>query len=213
MINRVKTLIAKGDDVLATHTEPQEVMLRGFPTLDTGAFSGWQAQVLNFLANLLGAENIYTTRFRERVTSGFTSEVEAGQGILRAVREDLEGGYLTDVRTLVSAEVFTDFLEMAEHLHENGYKDPAASLAGAVLEDGLRKIASKNGITVKEKDDLSSLNRRNADGGVYNRLTQKKLQVWADIRNNADHGHFGEYSAEDVQDMIRGIQALLADYL
>ena len=33
-----------------------------------------------------------------------------GQSILRSVREDVEVGYLTDIRTLISAGVFTDFL-------------------------------------------------------------------------------------------------------
>jgi hypothetical protein len=36
----------------------------------------------------------------------------------------------------------------AEHLLGNGYKDPAASLAGAVLEVGMRRLASKHGIAL-----------------------------------------------------------------
>jgi hypothetical protein len=63
-----------------------------------------------------------------------------GQSILRSVREDVEDGYLTDIRTLISAEVFTDFLEMAEHLDDNGYKDPTAYSTGAVLEDVCEKL-------------------------------------------------------------------------
>jgi hypothetical protein len=104
------------------------------------------------------------------------------RGILRALREDLELGYLENVRLLVAADLFSDFIEMAEHLLETGYKDPAASLTGAVLEDGLRKIAAHNGITLKSKEDLSSLNTKCADGGVYNRLVQKKINVWIGVR-------------------------------
>ncbi len=139
--------------------------------------------------------------------------IQGGLGILRAVKEDIKGGYLTDLRTLISAEVFTDFLKMAGHLYEAGYKDPAASLAGAVLEDGLRKIASVNEIKLKAREDLSSLNRKVADKNVYNRLVQKKVQVWTGVRNHADHGEFGEYSSQNVADMIRGIEKFLADYL
>jgi hypothetical protein len=62
------------------------------------------------------------------------------QSILRSIRVDVEEGYLTGKRTLISAEVFTDFLEMAEHLDHNGYKSTTAYLTGAVLEDGLRKL-------------------------------------------------------------------------
>ena len=136
-----------------------------------------------------------------------------GQEILTAVKEDILGGYLTDIKTLISAEVFSDFLEMAEHLLENGYKDPAASLCGAVLEDGLRKIATKKGIKVKSSDDLNSLNDKCANGGVYNRLMQKKIKVWIDIRNKAAHGKFNAYTEEDVQEMLKGVRDFLASYL
>lgn len=117
------------------------------------------------------------------------------------------------MQALVSAEIFTDFVEMTEHLLEQGYKDPAASLVGAVLEDGLRKISAKNAVTVKAKEDISSLNKKLADAQVYNRLRQKKLQVWNDVRNNADHGKFSEYSKDDVKEMIKGVSDFLAQYL
>lgn len=149
----------------------------------------------------------------DRSQKAAPSHVKTGQGILRAVREDVEGGYLTDIRTLISAEVFTDFLEMAEHLHDNGYKDPAASLTGAVLEDGLRKIADANIVKLKAREDLSSLNSKLVSADVYNNLMRKKIQVWIDVRNNADHGHFGEYDTNDVTDMISGVERFLADYL
>ena len=94
--------------------------------------------VLSFLTKLLGADHVYVASFEE-IERGYVSSVKAGIGILKAVREDLEDGFLTDVQTLVSAEVFSDFLAMAGHLLEREYKDPAASLCGAVLEQGLRK--------------------------------------------------------------------------
>ena len=62
------------------------------------------------------------------------------QSILRSIRVDVEEGYLTGKRTLISAEVFTDFLEMAEHLDDNCYKDPTAYPTGAVLEDVCEKL-------------------------------------------------------------------------
>jgi hypothetical protein len=109
--------------------------------------------------------------------------------------------------------VFTHFLEMAEHLYENGYIHPAASLTGAVLEDGMRKIAGANNIAVRSADDLGALNQKLAQANVYNRLKQQQLQPLIRIRNHADHGEFGEYSADDVAGMIRDVGAFLADYL
>jgi uncharacterized protein YfeS len=132
---------------------------------------------------------------------------------LRAVREDVKDGYLIEVRTLISAEVFTDFLEMAEHLHENGYIHAAASLTGAVLENGMRNIASANNIVVRSADDLGALNQKLVQANIYNRLKQQQLQPLIRIRNHADHGEFEEYSADDVTRMIRDVGSFLADYL
>ena len=102
---------------------------------------------------------------------------------------------------------------MVEHLLEHGYKDPAASLCGAVLEQGLRRIATNRGFRVRERDDLSALNRKLASKGVYKRLVQKRLGVWTDVRNAADHGRFTEYSKEDVAEMRQGVSTFLADHL
>ena len=134
-------------------------------------------------------------------------------GILQAVLEDIDQGFIETVRQLIAAELFYDFFEQAEHLLESGYKAPAASLAGAVLENGLRSIAHRNGIQVREKEDLSTLNKKLADKEVYNRLVQRKAQVWTDVRNLADHGKFDEFSEKDVRNLIEGAQTFLADHL
>jgi hypothetical protein len=62
------------------------------------------------------------------------------QGVLRALRADYEAGRLQSFQELVHADLFSDFLEMAEYFLQEGYKDPAAVIAGGVLEQHLRKL-------------------------------------------------------------------------
>jgi hypothetical protein len=102
---------------------------------------------------------------------------------------------------------------MAEYLLSEGYKDPSASLIGAVLEDGLRRICSSHGVALSSREDISSLNKKLADVNVYNRLLQKKIQVWNNIRNNADHGRFVEYKVDDVSEMLKGVRHFFEQYL
>jgi hypothetical protein len=211
ILSRIEQLIEKGQRVLATHT-PNPPGVIGFPTLNAGAFAEWKSGAESFIANLVGKEHVYSKNF-EKVKDGYQNHVEAGVGILRAVREDVAGGYLSKVKTLVAAEVFTDFLEMAEHLLEAAYKDAAASLMGAVLEDGLRRVCERHEIAVKAKDDITSLNGKLADTDVYNRLMQKRVQVWSEIRNKADHAQFSEYTLSNVKEMLEGVRQLLTDYL
>lgn len=216
LLQRIDQLIEKGEAIIERNHDRASRSKRVTSEeidKDNGAFVEWQWQTVNFLANFIGRDNLYTQGFGSQVRTKLDKSVQAGLGILRALREDFESGFLTDIRTLVSAELFDDFLEMAEHLHANGYKDPAASLTGAVLEDGMRRIAGKKGVRLKTREDLSSLNQKLANAEVYNRLTQRRLQPWITLRNHADHGEFDEYSAADVAEMIRYVRSFLEEYL
>lgn len=85
-------------------------------------------------------------------------------GSLKALRRDYEDGYMSTIQALVRSDVFADFLEMAEYLVEQGYKDPAAVLIGGVLEEHLRALCSASSIDLvvssrPKKADSSSLLR------------------------------------------------------
>jgi len=175
-------------------------------------FRQWHTSSLAFLKTF-PSEYVYYNEFEEHCKLSKYDDTVEGVAILKAAKENIEGGYLQKVETLVSASVFSDFLEMAKHLLDNGYKDPAASLIGAVLEDGLRRICINNGITLKTKEDISSLNQKLAQKHVYNPLQQKQIQVWNDIRNNADHCNFDQYKMDDVTDMLKGVRNFLSEYL
>jgi hypothetical protein len=176
------------------------------------AFSHWRTSSLSFLRTF-PSEYIYSREFEARCKILSLGDVEQGLGILNAARDDIGGGYLQKIETLVSAEVFSNFLDMARHLLDNDYKDPAASLVGAVLEDSLRRICSSNNITVKSDDNISSLNKKLADKEVYNRLKQREIEVWNKLRDYADHGHFDQYKQDDVRDMLQGVRKFLSEYL
>ncbi|MCC6537712.1 MAG: hypothetical protein IT162_09200 [Bryobacterales bacterium] len=57
-------------------------------------------------------------------------------GVLSSLRADLRAGHLVSLQELVHAEVFSDSLEMADHLVDTGYKDAAAVIAGSSLRAG-----------------------------------------------------------------------------
>ena len=212
ILDRLNSLISMGDRVLATKYDKHFGGMIHLDRVDAGLFQQWRTSSLAFL-NTLPSEYIYGREFEGTCKESGYDDAEQGVAILRAAKEDIEGGYLQKVEALVSASIFSDFLEMAKHLLDNGYKDPAASLTGAVLEDGLRRICTNNDITVKSDDNISSLNRKLADKDVYNRLQQREIEVWNKLRDYADHGHFDEYNDENVKSMLQGVGKFLADYL
>ncbi len=134
-------------------------------------------------------------------------------GVVEAASRDFAAGLLFDMKSLISAEVLGDFIEQSEALLQAGYHIPAASLLGAVLEDTLRKLCERHQIQVAQKTKIDVLNTDLARAEVYDKLVQKRITALADIRNNADHGHFDRFRREDVEDMLRWIRAFAADRL
>jgi len=206
LLNRINQILEKAKRVAATRHNISTSNFFAPDTLDRTIFFEWKNNAQNFVILVCGENSSYYRDFADKVKHEYPSDLEAGIGILNALKEDLELGYLTNIKNLVTAEVFTDFIDIAEHLLENGYKDPAASLVGAVLENGLRKIAEKHGISIKSNDDIGSLNTKIADKEIYNRLIQRQIQAWKVIRDSADHGKFDDYKSDDVKSMLEGVR-------
>jgi hypothetical protein len=130
-------------------------------------------------------------------------------GALNALRQDYQQGYMHTVAELIHADVFADFMEMAQELLDKHYKDPAAVVAGSVLEEHLRKLCDRHNLAVVDgsgrplKADF--LNAELTKAGAYNKLEQKQVTPWLGLRNDAAHGHYDEYDEAQVALMIAGI--------
>ena len=209
ILERLSALIGKGEVALATAASSYNGNI-----VDIEKFTEWRSQSIVLLTQVFGLSHDYPVLFQKQVTeSNYSTVTKAGLGILRAALEDVEQGHLTSLQDMATAEVFSDFLDQADHLLEHRYSAPAASLAGAVLENGLRSLAERNGIAVKARDALSALNSKLAAKSVYNRLRQKQVAVWIDVRNAADHGRFEDFTQEDVADVVKGVRNFLAEML
>jgi hypothetical protein len=175
-------------------------------------FNEFRSASLSFLKNTFGTEHPYYMEFNKKVNDASPYLTEEGRGILKAVKNEIDGGWAFTVKGLISAEIFSNFLEMAEYLLTEGYKDPAAVMAGSVLEEHLRQLCIKNSIPIEsikdgkpipKKADL--INSQLASANIYNKLDQKSITSWLDLRNKAAHGQYSEYTKEQVVFMSQGI--------
>lgn len=134
-------------------------------------------------------------------------------GVVEAAQRDFAAGLLFDMRALIAADLLGDFIEQAETLLKAGYHVPAASLTGAVLEDTLRKLCERRSIAIPKSTKIDSLNSELARAEIYDKLIQKRITALADVRNNADHGHFDTFTKADVEDMVKWVRSFAADHL
>jgi uncharacterized protein (DUF2164 family) len=138
-------------------------------------------------------------------------------GLVKGIKHDIETGLLADLRSLMQAEVFTDFLEMGEYLLQEGYKDAAAVLIGAVLEDALRKLSARASLPLDGANGkpltMEPLNSQLAAAQAYSKLVQKQVTTWAHLRNKAAHGQYLEYGNEQVEMMLLFVQSFCAEHM
>ncbi|MDP9354962.1 MAG: DUF4145 domain-containing protein [Chloroflexota bacterium] len=182
--------------------------------VSTADFHLWRTRSLNALRSLLGDAHPWTQQFERNVDGGYSWTVLEGVGILQGLSQDVEQGLLTSMQNLVAAEVFSDFLEMAEHLVQANHFHAAASLIGAVLEDSLRRLADlypEAGI--KPKDGIDAMNKALVKAGAYNAVMAKRVDVWREVRNAADHGRFEDVEPNDVKDLLEGVTQFVANYV
>ncbi|MDZ4316913.1 MAG: hypothetical protein U0989_19375 [Azonexus sp.] len=134
-------------------------------------------------------------------------------GVLRALKADYTAGRLQSITELIHADLFSDFLEMAQHLHSGGYKDAAAVIAGSVLEGHLRKLSEKHGIATEQNDrpkKADAINSELAAAGVYSKLDQKNVTAWLGLRNHAAHGQYAEYTKDQVSLFLQSTSEFLS---
>jgi len=172
---------------------------------------GEKSQHFESYSSALATNNFYSLH------SEWNAHFSQLVGVAKAVKHDLDRDLLVNFKSLVQADVFADFLEMGEHLLEADYKDAAAVIIGSVLENGLRKLADVNGISLTQSSGkpmtIDPLNVELAKQDVYSKLVQKQITSWAHIRNKAAHGEYGEYTKEQVQMMLLFVQSFMSEHI
>jgi len=215
LVKRTDELIKMGQVALSTAT-PRDHMSGFF--VPAAYFAEFRSAALSFLERTFGTNSTLYKEFDSSVRDTSSYYTERGTGILKAARTELAGGWVFTTKGLVSAEVFTDFIEMAEHFLTEKYKDAAAVITGSVLEEHLRQLCQKNSVPLTfNRPDGSTGHKRadamNADlvrAGVYNQLEQKNVTSWLGYRNSAAHGKYADYDNQQVALMLRGVTEFVA---
>jgi hypothetical protein len=166
------------------------------------------------ISKICGEASAYTSRMRAILDGAYSDRYRAELiiGIVRALKRDLEDGYLDSYSELVRGEMFENLIEMAEHLAEEGYKDAAAVIAGASLESQLRQLSKKYSVSVDYTASDGSTKKKKAEllnqelgKNAYSLFDQKQITAWLDLRNNAAHGNYSEYDKGEVAKLIEWV--------
>ncbi len=221
-----KLFIKQIEEIIKMYTKYVSSLKDGSPVLKKKSFKYVKGDILsnvlisrimNTIVRITGKESEY---YKQAIEILNNTEINRPLerlyrliSVLVGLHEDLKAGYLKSLSELIHADVFSDYIEMAEYLLEEGYKDPAAVITGSTLEEHLRKSCIKNGIDIgviaggkTRPKKADTLNSELAKQNVYSKLEQKNVTAWLDLRNKAAHGHYNEYDDNQVKQMISGVR-------
>ena len=110
---RIIQLIELADGTLAT----KQTSSKGLSTwVNSELFFEFRTSSLSFILNLYGDNHPFYKEFDKIVVRADPYNTEHGRGILKSIRTEIDNGWLNSLKGLISAEIFSDFLEMADHL-------------------------------------------------------------------------------------------------
>ena len=119
-----------------------------------------------------------------------------------------------ETRARVTAS--TDLMEQVQLLLDDRRVHAAAPavLAGAALEEFLRALASREGLSLptRKKPGLAAYAEVLKSAEVFGAQDVKDVTAWAGIRNSAAHGDFDAVTLDRVRLMVDGINLFMRQH-
>jgi hypothetical protein len=164
-------------------------------------------------------DSVYAANLeRERRThySSASGQARAMALLATALRDDIEAGWIVSVVETAHADTYEGYLNQAEGLVSEGFKDPGAVIAGTSLEVHLKALATKHGISLVASNGgpkkMDAVNAELKAAGVYNALVHKQVTAWLALRNLAAHGNYAGYDEAAVKALVTGVRDFATKY-
>jgi hypothetical protein len=171
------------------------------------------------IEKISGKQSYYTQHVEEIIAQEWhvSYKVELVIGIVEALHTDILNGYLESFSKLVRGELFQNFLDMADYLCQQGYKDAAAVIAGSTLEAHLRQLCQNYNLDISSTASDGSVRPKKAsqlnqelNKVAYSLFDHKQVTAWLDLRNSAAHGKYDEYTTQQVIQFIEWLKDFMA---
>ena len=176
-------------------------------------FYAWSSSALHALHSVFGKDSPHYERLKaevERIQGNYIAEdhLRACLGIFLGAKSDIDGGFLFDLETAVSGEIFGDFVSAAKAALAEGQHTVATVLACAALEDALKRYATLKSIDVEGKtmeEVVNALKSLGLVGGAQKSL----LSAMPKIRNLAMHADWDKLTPQDAGSVIGFVEHFL----
>lgn len=117
---------------------------------------------------------------------------------------------LMDLEQIVRADLFDSEIDVARELLKNRFERASGVVAGVVLEGHLQTVCSRRAVSVKKKNPtISDLNDHLKNANVIDVPVWRFIQRLGDLRNLCGHRKDRDPTAEEVRELIDGVDKII----
>lgn len=139
-------------------------------------------------------------------TAVFLTKLKQQVAILTSANARLDL-ILSDITGILRADLFDDEIDAARSLLDAKHLRAAGTVAGVVLETHLSSVCSNHNLTIPKKESgISDYNDVLKKGGVLDVPNWRWIQRLGDIRNLCAHAKSRDPTAEEVEELITGVE-------
>ena len=212
MDQQTETLIAQIDQLLAQFPAVKQSwfssnMVSGFKR--NVEYEAIITEAISLVTHIYGPGHAHVQRVIHAVNDGSLRSLEQIEGVLVGTRSNLVNGLLDDLRSRIAVDLKSGFLETAQQLAAEGQKDPAAVLGCIVLEDTLKRLATKHSIDNASDKEMSVVAGLLYSKGVLEKATNQTIQGFKGLRNASLHAQWTEVSLESVKLLLVFLPAFI----
>lgn len=211
IVNLVDKLIRDGEDLCKNAWANRQHEHIGVVT-HYADLEGFKKLVTSFrlLLTLLGhLGNPWQDIYEESRKGNRVGNAMSVLGSLKSIKESLDDGLLIGFEDMVYAEAFSNLIEQAEHLYEQGYFLASGVILRAILEERLKKLCEQNGcLPAKTRPTIADYNQSLYVAKIYDKIAFKHVDSMAAVGNAAAHNN-PQLDNQEVARFLRDLPQFL----
>ncbi len=145
--------------------------------------------------------------------AAFYSKFENQISILDTAIERISSS-LSDIEGILQSELFENELAAAKDLLKKKHIRASGTLVGVTIESHLKKVCANHGITFRKKNlSIADYNDALKSKDVLDLSTWRLIQRLGDIRNLSAHPKERDPTGDEIEDLIRGCEKIIAEII
>lgn len=207
----LEKLIRDGEDLCNNPWENKQHENIGLVTryVDLEGFNKWISSFHLFLSLLGHLARPWQDIYENSKEGNRIENALSVLGSLKSIKENLDDGLLISFEDIIFAEAFSDLIDQAEYLYEQGYFLACGVILRAVLEERLKKLCERAMcLPNKARSTINDYNQNLYAAKAYDKITFKNVDSMAAVGNAAAHND-PQLNKQGVGRFLRDLQGFL----